>query len=97
MGQVHRARRKKDGLELCIKIRYPGVAEAIESDVRTLQRLLVMTRMAPDGLNMEPIFVEVREMLHRETDYGTERRFTEDYAQKLAGDRRYVVPRVIAE
>ncbi len=97
LGQVHRARRKKDGLELCVKIRYPGVAEAIESDVRTLQRLVTMTRMAPQGLDLAPVFDEVREMLHRETDYGAERRFTEDFGQRLMGDRRYVVPRVIAE
>ncbi|MEK6805307.1 MAG: AarF/ABC1/UbiB kinase family protein [Pseudomonadota bacterium] len=97
LGQVHRARRKRDGLELCIKIRYPGVAEAIESDVRTLQRLLAMTRMAPPGLSLESIFDEVREMLHRETDYGAERRFTEDYGRRLAHDSRFVVPRVIGE
>lgn len=97
LGQVHRARRKRDGLELCIKLRYPGVAEAIESDVRTLQRLVAMTRLAPAGLNLEPIFDEVREMLHRETDYNAERRFTEDYARRLADDTRYAVPTVIAD
>ena len=97
LGQVHRARPKKDGRELCIKLRYPGVAEAIESDVRTLQRLMSMTRLAPEGLNLEPIFDEVREMLHRETDYNAERRFTEDYARRLSGDARYAVPTVIAD
>ncbi len=97
LGQVHRARRRKDGLQLCIKLRYPGVAEAIESDVSTLHRLVVMTRLAPRGLNLEPVFDEVREMLHRETDYGAEARFTEDYAARLAGDVRYAVPRVLTE
>jgi len=97
LGQVHRARRRRDGLELCLKIRYPGVAEAIESDVRTLQRLIAVTRLAPRGLRLEPVFDEVREMLHRETDYETERRFTQDYARRLAGDTRYAVPAIVPE
>src|SRR3546814_14682301 len=61
LGQVHRARRKKDGLELCVKIQYPGVADAIESDIRTLSRLLIMTRLTPKGLDLQPVFNEVRE------------------------------------
>ncbi|MBI2384247.1 MAG: AarF/ABC1/UbiB kinase family protein [Gammaproteobacteria bacterium] len=97
LGQVHRARRKRDGLELCVKVRYPGVAEAIESDVNTLYRLIVMTRLAPPGLRLEPIFDEVREMLHREVDYETERLFTQMYHERLAADRRFAVPRVLPE
>src|SRR5690554_5527987 len=34
LGQVHRARCKADGRELVLKIQYPGVAEAIDSDLR---------------------------------------------------------------
>ncbi len=97
LGQVHRARRKSDGLQLCVKIQYPGVADAIESDIRTLQRLLLITRLAPRGLDLEPVFNEVREMLHREVDYESERHFTETFAQRLAGDARFVVPRVLPE
>ncbi len=97
LGQVHRARRRRDGRWLVLKIQYPGVADAIESDIRSLQRIVVMTRMAPRGLNLDPIFAEVREMLHREVDYGAERRFTEDFASRLAGDERFVVPQVLAE
>lgn len=97
LGQVHRARRKKDGLELCIKIQYPGVADAIESDIRTLSRLLIMTRLTPRGLDLTPVFNEVREMLHREVDYESERHFTETFAERLKDDPRFVVPRVVGE
>ena len=34
LAQVHRATRKSDGLEMVLKIQYPGVAEAIDSDMR---------------------------------------------------------------
>ena len=97
LGQAHRARRKSDGLELVVKIQYPGVADAIESDIKTLSRLLLMTRLAPKGLDLTPVFNEVREMLHREVDYEAERHFTETFAQKLADDPRFVVPRVLGE
>lgn len=97
LGQAHRARRRKDGLELVVKIQYPGVADAIESDIRTLSRLLLMTRLAPKGLDLDPVFNEVREMLHREVDYETERHFTQTFAEKLKDDPRFVVPRVFGE
>ncbi len=97
LGQAHRARRRKDGLELVVKIQYPGVADAIDSDIKTLSRLLAMTRLAPKGLDLTPAFTEVREMLHREVDYLSERRFTEEFARRLANDRRFIVPRVLAE
>jgi predicted unusual protein kinase regulating ubiquinone biosynthesis (AarF/ABC1/UbiB family) len=97
LGQVHRARRKSDGLEVVVKIQYPGVAEAIDSDIRTLSRLLMMTRLAPKGLNLGPMFSEVREMLLREVDYINERRYTEEFGTRLAGDTRFVVPRVIPD
>ncbi len=97
LGQVHRAVRKSDGLEVVVKIQYPGVADSIDSDIRTLSRLLMMTRLAPKGLDLEPSFAEVRDMLEREVDYGAEAEFTEEFARRLAGDSRFVVPRVVRE
>jgi predicted unusual protein kinase regulating ubiquinone biosynthesis (AarF/ABC1/UbiB family) len=97
LGQVHRARRKSDGYELVLKVQYPGVADAIESDIRTLSRLIAMTRIAPRGLNLEPVYLEVREMLHREVDYAAEIEHTRRFGELLKDDRRYVVPAVLQE
>lgn len=97
LGQVHRARRKADGLELVLKVQYPGVADAIESDIGTLARLISMTRIAPKGLNLEPVYLEVKEMLHREVDYAAEIEHTRRFGELLKDDPRYVVPRVFAE
>jgi predicted unusual protein kinase regulating ubiquinone biosynthesis (AarF/ABC1/UbiB family) len=97
LGQAHRARRRSDGLELVVKIQYPGVADAIDSDIRTLSRLLLMSRLTPKGLDITPIFAELREMLLQEVDYVAERRFTEDFAARLAGDDRFVVPKVMGD
>ena len=97
LGQVHRARRKADGLELVLKVQYPGVADAIESDIGTLARLISMTRVAPKGLNLEPVYLEVKEMLHREVDYAAEIEHTRRFGELLKDDPRYVVPRVFPE
>src|SRR3546814_8010887 len=97
LGQVHRARRKKDGLELCVKIQYPGVADAIESDIRTLSRLLIMTRLTPKGLDLQPVFNEVREMRHREVEYEAEAKFTRKFGERPKDNARLVVPQVQSE
>lgn len=97
LGQAHRARRKSDGLELVVKIQYPGVADSIDSDIRTLSRLLAMTRLAPKEIDLEPTFAEVRDMLKREVDYCAEADFTEEFGRRLADDPRFVVPKVLRE
>lgn len=97
LGQVHRARRKSDGLELCIKIQYPGVADSIDSDMRSLERILILSRVAPRGLDMRPILDEVRHMLKFEVDYERERQFTDEYRRKLKDDQRFIVPQTLPE
>ena len=94
LGQVHRARRKADGAELVLKVQYPGVADAIESDIGTLARLISVTRVAPRGLNLEPVYLEVKEMLHREVDYAAELEHTRRFGERLKDDPRYIVPQV---
>lgn len=97
LGQVHRAWRRSDRRALCIKIQYPGVADAIESDIATLSWLFSVSRLAPRGLDLRPIFAEIREMLRWEVDYRRERRYAETYRRLLAHDQRFVVPEVFGE
>lgn len=97
LGQAHRARRKSDGKELVVKIQYPGVGDAIDSDVRTILRLLWMSKLVPKDLSLDPVLAEVREMLHREVDYVHEARCTQMFYERLAGDDRYAVPCVLPE
>lgn len=94
LGQVHRAWRKADGRELCIKIQYPDLAEAIDSDIRTLTRIVRLARLVPKGMELESVMAEVREMIYREVDYERELRMTRYFGDKLADDERYVVPEV---
>jgi predicted unusual protein kinase regulating ubiquinone biosynthesis (AarF/ABC1/UbiB family) len=97
LGQVHVAWRKSDRRKLCLKIQYPGLTKAIDSDIRTLSRLVTAARLAPKNINLQPIMEEVRDMLHREVDYPAELETTRWYRQTLADDPRYVVPEVFPE
>ena len=97
LAQVHRATRKSDGLELVLKIQYPGVAEAIDSDMNLFRNMLKLTRMVPQTREFDQWFDEVREMMHREVDYGIEAATTRRFAARLKDDSRYIVPEIVDE
>lgn len=95
LAQVHRAVRKSDGLEIVLKIQYPGVAEAIDSDMSLFRNMLKLTRMVPQTREFDQWFEEVREMMHREVNYNIEAATTRRFGERLARDSRYVVPQII--
>lgn len=97
LGQVHRARRRSDGLEIVLKVQYPGVADAIDSDLNAVAQLLRIARLVSFGPEFDDWLEEVRAMMHREVDYRLEARTTERFRQMLAGDDRFIVPRVLEE
>ncbi|MCQ8896123.1 AarF/ABC1/UbiB kinase family protein [Limnobacter humi] len=97
LGQAHKATVKATGETVVVKIQYPGVADAIDTDIRTLSRLIAATRMAPKALDLTPVFHELRDMLVRECDYVQEKAFTDTFSQQLATDARFIVPKVYPE
>jgi predicted unusual protein kinase regulating ubiquinone biosynthesis (AarF/ABC1/UbiB family) len=97
LGQAHLATIRKTGEQVVVKIQYPGVANAIDSDIATLSRLVAATRLAPNALDLTDVFSELRDMLVRECDYVQERGFTEAFQSRLEGNSRFVVPRVYPE
>ena len=97
LGQVHRARRRSDGLELVLKVQYPGVDEAVDSDLNAVAHLLKIARLVSFGPEFNDWLEEVRDMMHREVDYRLEARTTEKFRQMLLSDPRFVVPRVLEE
>lgn len=95
LGQVHKAVIKGSGQLIVLKVQYPGVAGAIDADIRTLRRLLSMARLIPQSGELDPLFDEVKEMLTQEADYAQERLHTERFRVALEGDARFVVPSTI--
>lgn len=72
IGQVHAAR-LTDGRDVVIKIRYPGVADTIDTDIANLGRLLKLSRFIPiRGRDLDVVLTELRERFLEETDYQRE-------------------------
>lgn len=97
LGQVHKARRKSDGLELALKIQYPGVADAIDSDMQALVQLLKVTRLVPMTEEFNGWLDEVHAMLSREVNYHLELDTTRHFGEILHNDARFRVPDVFPE
>ncbi|WP_151710566.1 ABC1 kinase family protein [Acinetobacter brisouii] len=97
LAQVHRAKRKSDGLDIVLKIQYPGVADAIDSDMNLFRSMIRLTNMVPQTREFDQWFDEVREMMHREVNYQVEAATTQRFANYLRNDSRYIVPQIIDE
>jgi predicted unusual protein kinase regulating ubiquinone biosynthesis (AarF/ABC1/UbiB family) len=93
IGQVHRAR-ARDGRELALKVQYPGVAQAITSDVDNVAAMLRLLNLLPLDLDVDAIAGEAKRQLAQEADYLQEARFLERYAALVADEPALVVPRV---
>ena len=71
IGQVHRAT-TRDGTAVAIKVQYPGIAEAVDADLRNLKLLMpLLARIAP-GLDTKALAEELRERISEELDYELE-------------------------
>lgn len=72
IGQVHAAQ-LADGREVVIKVRHDGVADAIDSDLAMLGRMLKLSRVMPvDAQAIDEVLAEVGARLREETDYTVE-------------------------
>ena len=91
IGQVHRAT-TQDGMRLAIKLQYPGVREAIDSDLDNVAGLIRWSGLWPSELDIQPLMAEARRQLHEEADYEREARYLDQFSQLLADDPRFVVP-----
>jgi predicted unusual protein kinase regulating ubiquinone biosynthesis (AarF/ABC1/UbiB family) len=68
---VHRAV-TTDGRRVAVKVQYPGIAEAVDTDLRNLNLLLpIVKRLAP-GMDVRALAAELRERVSEELDYEIE-------------------------
>jgi predicted unusual protein kinase regulating ubiquinone biosynthesis (AarF/ABC1/UbiB family) len=95
VGQVHRAR-WEDGRQVAVKVQYPGAGAALATDLRQLDRLVPLVRMAAPGVEARELFTRLREHVQAETDYVQEAEAQQAFAEELAGDPDFAVPGVVA-
>jgi ubiquinone biosynthesis protein len=96
IAQVHRAQ-LKDGSEVVVKIRRPGIEATVEADLRLLLRLAALAETEFPALKPygpQRLVREFARSLRREMDLAVECRSAERVAKNLAPLGFVVVPRV---
>ncbi|MBM4344414.1 MAG: AarF/ABC1/UbiB kinase family protein [Deltaproteobacteria bacterium] len=91
MGQVHGAT-TRDGQDVVVKIQYPGVDKAIESDLRNAGAIARTLSLAGGVLESRHYFEELAAVLRRELDYQQEIAQAEVYRDALQPWPDLVVP-----
>ncbi len=71
IGQVYRGQ-TTDDVEVAVKVQYPGIAEAVESDMRNVRMLAPLLRRLMPGLDVKPVLAELSERISAECDYELE-------------------------
>jgi predicted unusual protein kinase regulating ubiquinone biosynthesis (AarF/ABC1/UbiB family) len=97
LGQVHRAKIKKTNEEIVLKVQYPKVDLAIDSDLKAIKSFIQFLKIIPKEMNLDAIFSEIKTMLLQESDYEHEAKKTMEFHDRLKNDNRFIVPTIYPE
>ncbi len=96
IGQVHGAVYKEE--KIAIKIQYPGIDQTIDTDLSLLQSLFRgLIKISGRQADLDPLFVELKNVLKQEADYTQEAALHKEYAVAFANLTQIRIPRVIDE
>jgi predicted unusual protein kinase regulating ubiquinone biosynthesis (AarF/ABC1/UbiB family) len=93
IGQVYRAT-THDGREVAVKVQYPGVAEAVETDLRNANLLFPLVKRLAPGLDVKAIAGELKERIGEELDYEIEAQHQRSVARAFRGHPFVTIPAV---
>ena len=97
IGQVHRAV-THDGREVAVKVQYPGVHEAIESDLDAAEVMYSMFQsMMLKGLDAKSLADELRARMREELDYELEARNVLEFHEAFKGHPWVRIPTLVPE
>ncbi|MEJ7801375.1 MAG: AarF/ABC1/UbiB kinase family protein [Ilumatobacter sp.] len=97
IGQVHRAV-TRDGRDVAVKVQYPGVHEAIESDLDSAELMYGMfSAMMLKGLDAKGLVDELRARMREELDYRLEAVNVLEFAEVFAGHPWVRIPNLVPE
>ncbi len=94
IGQVHRAE-LLDGRRVAVKVQYPGIAEALDADLRNAGLIVRLARVLAPGLDAKAIAHELRERVLEELDYEYEAQNQRSFARAYRDHPFVYVPEVI--
>ena len=93
IGQVYRGR-TREGLDVAIKVQYPGIADAVVSDMRNMRMLSPLLRRLMPGLDVKDVLAELTERIVEECDYELEAASHRQLARFWRGHPFAMVPSV---
>ncbi len=97
IGQVHRAV-THHGRDVAVKVQYPGVHEAIESDLDAAEVMYGMfSTMLLKGLDAKGLVDELRDRMREELDYRLEAHNCSEFSQLFAGHPWVRIPNLIPD
>lgn len=101
LGQVHRAV-TRDGVEVVVKVQYPGVEDSVRHDLQNIKALLkTLTMIGRDVLRQRidssQVYRELEARLHEELDYENEARNIALFRRMFADDGEVLIPAVYPE
>lgn len=96
IGQVHRAT-LHDGRQVAVKVQHPGIAEALEADLKNATVMNMASKMVGMG-KFEPgrLLEEAAKRFREELDYSLEARHQNMFRALHEGDPEIVIPEIIA-
>lgn len=97
IGQVHRAV-LHDGREVAVKVQYPGIDVALESDLVNVRVMFsAFSNIALKGLDVDTLTSELYERMLDELDYVHEASCQNEFAERYRGHPFFRVPDVVPE
>jgi predicted unusual protein kinase regulating ubiquinone biosynthesis (AarF/ABC1/UbiB family) len=97
IGQVHRAC-TDDGREVVVKVQYPGVDSALDSDLQQVKLALRLGGLVKvDKRMIDATFAEIRDRMAEELDYCNEADNVRLFRAFHAGHDKVAVPDVVGE
>jgi predicted unusual protein kinase regulating ubiquinone biosynthesis (AarF/ABC1/UbiB family) len=97
IGQVHRAI-TPDGRDVAVKVQYPGVHEAIETDLDAAEVMYAMfSSMMLKGLDAKGLVDELRARMREELDYSREAGNLAEFEARFQGHPWIRIPKLVPE
>jgi predicted unusual protein kinase regulating ubiquinone biosynthesis (AarF/ABC1/UbiB family) len=93
IGQVHRAT-LPGGEPVAVKVQYPGIADALESDMANAGMIVRLAKALAPGIDAKAVADELRERVLEELDYEFEAQNQRAFARAYEGHPFIYVPRV---
>jgi predicted unusual protein kinase regulating ubiquinone biosynthesis (AarF/ABC1/UbiB family) len=96
LGQVHRAT-AHDGRALAVKLQYPDMQSAVESDLGQLRALIGLFKRMDSSIDPSEAIVEIGDRLREELDYAREAKLMALYGTFFAGREDIRTPTPVSE